>query len=778
MVTGSQPFQGATTATVFDALLNKTPPSARERNPKVPVELERIIGTLLEKDRARRYASAAELRADLQRVQTGSSPVAGHRTRAPLLTYALPAVAGLMLVVGGIFFWQQRTPAPPLTDQDVLVLADFVNTTGDPVFDGTLRQALAIQLEQSPFLKIMDDEQVRQALRLMSLSADTRVTNQIAHDVCVRDAAAATIGGSIDSLGSNYVLTLQAIACQDGATLAREQVQADGKEQVLKAVGTAATAMRAKLGESRASIQKLNRPLEQATSGSLEAVQSYTAGFAELSLGRFLAGGSTVQARHRARSEFRHGVSLISPPRTTMPGTSEPEAEYERKAFALIDRVSELERHTIAAGYYQSTGELDKAIDTYRAGIASYPRFWGFHNNLSMSYIDLGQFEEGLKEGLMATQLQPNAEPPYRRLMDAYMCLDRLDEAKAVAEKVGRQGIDGARIHQRFLEMAYIEGDEAAAARETQWFAGKPEEYLSLGLQAAHRNVLGQRRESHKLFTARGRVGVASRAAERGGGLRGSRCASRRAVGKLPDRARAGASGIGAGDVRRNGRGGRLVAETAEALSERHPLECGAPAGDSRRHRTPSRSARQERWTSWPRPRRTNARTRRPCTCGAWRICVCRRAWRPRPSSGRSWITRAPAGAAPGAFQIGDCTIPCLTWVSRVRTRSPVKRRRPVKSSRTSSHSGKTLTPTSRFSNKLGRNTPGSSKSVPAGFSGLGAFHDFHEPIGHQAVGGAVNGDRGFLVRASIRQNTCPDASLNQYVTHLTSYFAWTLRSA
>ena len=178
--------------------------------------------------------------------------------------------------MGGWLFFSRKAHA--LTDKDTIVLADFANTTGDPVFDGTLRQGLAIQLEQSPFLKIMDDEQVQQDLRLMSLPPGTRITNQIAHDICVRDAAAATIDGSIASLGKSYVVTLQAITCQGGATLAREQIQADDKEHVLNAVGTAATAMRARLGESRSSIQKLNRPLEQATTGSLEALQNYTAG--------------------------------------------------------------------------------------------------------------------------------------------------------------------------------------------------------------------------------------------------------------------------------------------------------------------------------------------------------------------------------------------------------------------------------------------------------------------------------------------------------------------
>jgi tetratricopeptide (TPR) repeat protein len=268
----------------------------------------------------------------------------------------------------------------------------------------------------------------------------------------------------------------------------------------LNALGTAATAMRAKLGESRSSIQKLNRPLEQATTASPEALQSYTAGYAELSQGRFLAAVPLFERAIALDPNFAMAYQRVSTAFNNA-GDSGLEDEYRKKAFALIDRVSERERYAIAAGYYSTTtGELDKAMDVQRAAIGSYPRIWGFHNNLSENYINLGQFEEGLKEGQAAAQLQPNAEPPYRRLLDAYMCLDRLDEAKKVAESLRTSGIGGARIHQRFLEIAYIEGDQAAAARETQWFAGKPEEYLSFGLQAANRNVLGQRVESSKLY--------------------------------------------------------------------------------------------------------------------------------------------------------------------------------------------------------------------------------------------------------------------------------------
>jgi tetratricopeptide (TPR) repeat protein len=257
--------------------------------------------------------------------------------------------------------------------------------------------------------------------------------------------------------------------------------------------------MRAKLGESLSSVQKLNLPLQQVTTPSLEALQNYTAGRDEMDHGRFLAAVPLFERAIALDPNFAmaHYYLAIA---FGNAGDAGRGAEYKKKTFALIDHLSEYERDYIATGYYESTGELDTIIDAYRVGIRNYPRDWGFHNGISENYVELGQFEEGLKEGQAAAQLQPNAEPPYRRILDAYMCLDRLGEAKKVAETVRMLGIDGARIHQRFLEMAYIEGDQTAAAREIQWYAGKPEEYLSFGLQAANRNVLGQRLESSKLY--------------------------------------------------------------------------------------------------------------------------------------------------------------------------------------------------------------------------------------------------------------------------------------
>jgi len=450
-------------------------------------KLEAVVTRCLEHDPCRRWQSVAELERELARV--GSDGTRGKR---------LAAAAGMLALFSVLsYFYFHRVPK--LTEKDTIVLADFENKTGDPVFDGALRQGLAIQLEQSPFLKIMDDAQVQRELRLMSLPAGVPITNQTAHEVCVRDGAAATIDGSIASLGKSYAITLQAINCQAGATLAREQVQADDKEHVLRAIGVAATAMRARLGESLSSIEKLNLPLEQATTSSLAALQSFTAGYGQLSQGHFLPAvplleHATALDPKFATAYYYLGIALNNA------GDVKSQTKYYAKAFAMIDRVSEFERDTISAGYYEVTGQLDKAVESERLGIENYPRNFVFHNGLSNDLIELGQFEEGLREGQTAVRLQSNVEPPYRRVLDAFLCLDRLDEARKVAEKLRILGIDGARIHQRFLEMAYVEDDRAAIARETQWFAGRPEEYLSFGLQAAYRNVHGQRRESGKLY--------------------------------------------------------------------------------------------------------------------------------------------------------------------------------------------------------------------------------------------------------------------------------------
>jgi eukaryotic-like serine/threonine-protein kinase len=412
-------------------------------------------------------------------------------------TIAAVGVAGLGLIAGGYFYFHR---VPKLTDKDTVVLSDFINRTGDPVFDRTLRQGLAIQLEQSPFLKIMDDEAVQQELRLMSLPAGSQLSEKIAHDICVRDGAAATIDGSISSMGRAYVIALEANTCQGGVTLAREQIQAEDKEHVLNAVGKAATAMRAKLGESLSSIQKLNRPLEQVTTPSLEALQNYDAGRDALNQGQFLAAVPLLERATALDPNFAMAYRLLTLA-SSISGNHSRTCEYTGKAFALMDRVSEFEREFIAGDYYYDcTGELDKAIDAFRLGSRNYPREAGFPVELSSTYTRLGQFEEALKEAREAVRLQANVEPPNIRELMAYLNLDRIGEAKQVAEKARSRGLDGAAFHMRALHIAFIEDDRAGAEREIQWFRGKPEEYYSFSFQAREADSLGRRREARELY--------------------------------------------------------------------------------------------------------------------------------------------------------------------------------------------------------------------------------------------------------------------------------------
>jgi eukaryotic-like serine/threonine-protein kinase len=460
------------------------------RSPVRSRALERIVDKCLQADPANRWQSAAELTRQLKRMQQGRR----YWREAGI------AVGTAVLAWTGFSLWQ-GSQANALTDKDVLVLADFANTTGDQVFEGTLRQAVALQLEQSPFLKIMEDVVIRQDLRLMGRNSGGRITSQVAHDICVREAAAATIEGSIASFGKTYVITLHAVTCRAGATLAREQIQAESKEHVLQALGTAATAMRAKLGESRASIQRSSRPLERFTTGSLEALQSYAAGHAELSQGQprdaipfFLR--STELDPQFAMAHFFLAVAY------TNTGQIARGDESMKSSFALIDHVSEHERLIISGRYHwRVTGELNRAIDIFELTKRSYPRWWGASNELGGLYATTGEFEKSIDEYLETLRKAPRSEVPYRNLASAYIRLDRLDEAKQMVEKARAQQLDSSALHQRLLELTLLQNEQQAAAGEIQWYAGKPAEYAAFAVRAANADALGRRKEAEKLYS-------------------------------------------------------------------------------------------------------------------------------------------------------------------------------------------------------------------------------------------------------------------------------------
>ncbi len=422
-----------------------------------------------------------------------------------------------MVLVLGAAYSRFHTRARPFTDQDVLVLADFTNSTGDAAFDGALRQALAFDLEESPFLKIMDDQEVNQTLKLMDRAPGDRITNDIAHEVCVREGQKATIGGSIAGLGKSYAIALQAVSCQSGATLAREEAEAEDKEHVVKAMAKAATALRAKLGESLSSIQKTERNRQEAdvTTNSLEALKAFQLGFevmtqADLSREAIPHFQRAIELDPNfAYAYYFLGVAYYNSGQLVL------EAEPLSKAFALADRVSERERLSISGWYYQRVAhDLNKAIDAYQTVVRAYPREADGYHTLGAAYALKGEFEKALEQHQKSGRLAPLNSILQVRLAADYVFLDRLDEAKAVLEKPFAQGLDGPNLHDGLLLIAYLQNDEAAQDKEIQWFAGKPEESRGLQRQATNALVHGQRRKMKDLFQqaaeVRQRQGLAS----------------------------------------------------------------------------------------------------------------------------------------------------------------------------------------------------------------------------------------------------------------------------
>jgi serine/threonine protein kinase len=290
MATGRMAFPGNSAAVIHDGILNRAPTPLGRANPDLPPELERIVNKALEKDRRLRYQHAADMRTDLQRLKRDSEsgrssavssgtmavPEAPAGGRGRLRKFAVPFLLVGVLVAGGLCYRSYQSK--PLSEKDTIVLADFSNSTGDPVFEDTLRQGLAVSLSQSPFLNLLPEQRVSDTLKLMGRSAGDRISQQMAREICVRTNSKALLAGSISSLGSEYVIGLTAVNCNSGDVLAREQVQAAAKEGVLKALDNAALRLRTKLGESLGTMQRYDTPLAQATTPSLEALQAYSRG--------------------------------------------------------------------------------------------------------------------------------------------------------------------------------------------------------------------------------------------------------------------------------------------------------------------------------------------------------------------------------------------------------------------------------------------------------------------------------------------------------------------
>jgi serine/threonine protein kinase/tetratricopeptide (TPR) repeat protein len=518
MVTGQVPFRGESTAEIFEAILSRAPLNPVRLNPSLPSELEGVINKALEKDRNLRYQHASEMRTDLQRLKrdtetgrvgvassgavpaaqvtgsqaaaatgSGSSRVSAsgssgavNSVEAPpqrsgkswriAVPIALVVVAGL---VGGLYF-RLRAPAPVLTERDTLVLADFANTTDDAVFDDALKQALSVQLSQSPFLNVLPAQKVQETLRLMGRPTNERLTQDVTRELCQRTGSKAMLGGSISSLGNQYVIGLNASNCSTGDSLAEEQARASGKEDVLKTLDQAALRLRGKLGESLATIQKFDTPVEQATTPSLEALKAYSMG---VETKKQRGDAEAIPFYRRAidlDSKFAVAYADLG---VSYGNLAQPSAAAEnlKKAYELRERVSEREKLRIAAYYYAfATGELEKEAQTYELWVRSYPRDAVPHRDLGVNELALGQLEKGLSESQEALRLEPENSTNYGNVAGSYRALNRLDEAKAVLEQARSHKLDALSIRAETYLLAFLRNNTAEMEQQVAWGAGKP----------------------------------------------------------------------------------------------------------------------------------------------------------------------------------------------------------------------------------------------------------------------------------------------------------------
>ena len=479
MATGRLPFHGESLGVIFSSILNETPAPLQEFNRGLPAETQRFILKALEKDRNLRYQSAAEMRADLQRLRRDTESglvgaVSSHRVkqrepdanqqekpRKIVAAMAIFLTAGL--VAAGLYFKSHQTK--PLTERGTIVVADFVNTTSDSVFDGTLKQALGIQLEQSPYMNVLSDRRVDATLKMMGLPADQRLTHDVAREVCLRSNSKVLLEGSISSVGSHYLIGLKALNCQTGDTLASAKAEATNQDSVLKRLGEAGDELREKLGESLATLKRFNKPLDEVTTSSLEALKSYSIG---RSMQAIKGDGESVPYHKRAIEidpNFARAYASLGMAQYNLQETTAASENF-RKAFELRNRVSERERFYIEAAYYSfATGELEKANEVYKQWAQEYPADVAPRVNLSLNYSTMGEFEKAAKEARAAIEVSPTSVTGYANLISNYLALGRIDEAKTIYDQAKQHNFDNEYLREMRYDIAFLQHDEP----EMQW---------------------------------------------------------------------------------------------------------------------------------------------------------------------------------------------------------------------------------------------------------------------------------------------------------------------
>jgi eukaryotic-like serine/threonine-protein kinase len=526
MATGQQAFGGRTGGVIIESILTRAPASIRIANPQIPIRLEEIITKCLEKDRTQRYSSAAAVRSDLQQlkreVESGtvsrpSIPARPETLDRPRLSHfrwkeVLGSSALLLILLAVAAWYYAARPAHALSRMDTIVLADFTNKTGDPIFDDTLRQGLAAQLQQSPFLSLVSDQRIQQTLRLMGQPPNTKLSPAIIGDLCQRAGSKAYLSGSISNLGSQYVIGVNAVNCQTGDYLAQEQVTANGKENVLKALGEASTKLREKLGESLKTVQKLDTPIEQATTPSLEALQAYSLGRQTMQ-GKGDPGGAVPLLKRSIELDpkFAMAYAMLGTSYHNI-GEKKLSAENTSRAYDLRARVSEWEKFYIESHYYQfATGDLEKARQAYELWAQIYPREQVPATNLGVIYQSLGQHEKSLNEFREGLRLSPDSLI-YGDVVSELIRLNRFDEARAAADDALSKNLDSPDLRLFLYQLAFLKNDSVSMAQQVAWASGKPgKENVVLYLEAstaAYSGKLAAAREfSRQAATSADRAG-------------------------------------------------------------------------------------------------------------------------------------------------------------------------------------------------------------------------------------------------------------------------------
>ena len=478
MATGIRPFKGNTSGAISGAILHETPPSPVLLNSSLSPKLAGIITKALQKDRDLRYQHATDLRADLKQLRHESESRASTFTvagwpfalRTKSFWRIVVAILLVAVVAGGGFFYRSHQPKP-LTERDSVVLADFDNQTGDAVFNDALKQALTVELGQSPFLNVLSDRKVDETLRMMGRPKDERITADVGREICQRTGSKALLSGAISSLGKVYLINLNAVACSTGETLAQEQAEASAKEDVLKTLSHVSARLRTRLGESLPSVQQFETPVE-ATTTSLEALNNYSMG---LKIRGEKGNAQSIPFFNRAIELDPNFPMAYTAMAVAYSNLYQPSLalQYATRAYDLRDRVTERERLRITTTYLRMTGEMEKNIPVYEQWIASYPRDSVPHINLGITYAEIGQHEKALTEIKEAVRLAPDNRA-YPNLGFTYICLNRLDDAKTTFDQALTRGQDSVDLRAQIYTLAFLRRDNTEMERQLAWAAGRP----------------------------------------------------------------------------------------------------------------------------------------------------------------------------------------------------------------------------------------------------------------------------------------------------------------